>query len=123
MHEVITKVKSAAEKEHNHIADQPVEAVAPKYQCNRQFNILRVKDGAELAVHISDIHVQKSIKSYRISKKNVHQQSAEKTDQKPCLLPAHKSKGSRQNNQQVRHDSAERQSVEHGTLQQKTYEN
>ena len=91
MQEIIAEIKPAAQKEHNHITDQSVEAVAPEYQRNRQFDVLRIKDRTELTVYISDIHVQKGIKSYRISKKNVYQQSAEKSDQKSCLFTAHKS--------------------------------
>ena len=116
MHEIIAEVKSAAQKEHDHITDQSVEAVTPEYQCNRKFDILRIKDRTELTVHISDIHVQKGIESYRITEKNIYQQSAEKANQKSCLFTAHKSERGCQNNQQIRYNAAERQCVKYGAL-------
>lgn len=123
MQEIMAEMEPSAHKKHQQIIGHAVKQIAADNQYNRKLHIFREKDMVEFPIGIPGIHVQEGIEADDFPEKNIHQQSAEKTDHKTRFLPSHEAEGGRQDNQQVRHNPTESQCVEYRTLQQKAYNN
>lgn len=49
-------MKTPSQKKHQNIAQQSIGNIAHHNECQRQFNILRIKDSAEFPVYKSYVH-------------------------------------------------------------------
>ena len=112
-------MKTPSQKKHQNVTNQSIRNITDNNKCQRQLDILRIKDPAELSVDKAYVHHDHGIKSQKTSEKDIAQKSAGKSNQKPLSLSSHEAERRRQNDHQIGNNPAKRQAVEHTALQNK----
>ncbi len=123
MDKVVTEIKFSTQQKQNDIADNAIKKVAAENQRDRQLDIFRIKDDAEFSVGIADIHIYQRIKADNGTKKDIHEQTAEKADEQTIFLAPHKTERGGQYDQEIRNNAAKSECAENGALHQETYKN
>lgn len=119
MSKIVGKLKFSAKHEHKYITNDLIGQIAGYNKRHRQLYVLRVKYTAEFPVQVTYVHQQQCIKAQKISKKDIIQKSTEETNQKPFLLPPHKTKGGSQNDKQIWNNSRKGNAAKYTALENK----
>lgn len=105
MKQIMSYLETASQQKQEKIADKAINQIADNNKRHRKLNIVREKDFAEAAVHISYPHINNGIKTNGAAEKYIKQKPTEKTGKQTGLFSLHKSIRGCKHNQKIRYDS------------------
>lgn len=117
------KMNTSPQQEHKSVLKYPIYKITDRYQENRCFNIIIIKDTVKVSAEIAYPHVEQRVKANDAVKKQITQKSAEKTGQKAVSPPAHQPEGYSQDDQQIRLDGTDGDHLTHSRLKNNAYQN
>lgn len=119
MGKVVGKMQSSPDKIAENIIQYAAGNIAQKYKQKRKLDILGIIYSAKLAVDITDVHKNKSMKPDDIAVKNIKSETEKKSRNKPGFFTVHKAVDSGNKKNKIRYDSACIKLCKYAVLKQK----
>ena len=86
MLQVIGKMDSPPQQKLRAIDQTAVDQITDRHQYHRYFHIIIVVNIVQQSVQIADIHIYQSVKSKKITVKNINKKTAEKSREQTGLF-------------------------------------
>ena len=109
MYKIEPESKTASQQKQQEICQHAARQITCRDQCERKFDIFRIKYFSEAAIYVTDIHIDQTIKANRGSKKDIQKKTTEKSGQKTSFPTAHNAYRRCEYNHKIRYNTIEKE--------------